>query len=121
MIEVAYNIEAHDIVIRQLQAQGQLIKRVIEYHGSKSVLELGLDWYVLQSHEIKLLAIDCNPDLISRLSVGKWLTMVFNNRNRPDIAFGRNERLIAAIFTTEGQLVYRSPGFDPDIYFSTNS
>lgn len=125
--EAAYKLEAQAIVVQEAQLNNRLKSRIAYYAGMEMRREEGLRWYFIhyQYHHhhgsmgyISVLSNDCNEDVLEQLRRGQQITIVEEpNVKRPDVAFGRPWNIVAAILVGS-EALYKSPGFDVDLYNS---
>ena len=116
----AYDIEGQPIVVAQAQRHGLLRPRTVHFDRIETATEMELEWYGLDTrefpwrHTMSFLSNECNPRVIKRLVKGAPLTVVdcpYVYGTRPDIAFGRQENIIAAVLAGR-RVLYQSIGFD---------
>ena len=105
----AYEPEGQAIGVMQAQAEGKLVSRVSINSRFRVIVEEGLSWVVINDE--KLLTLDCDLTLIPELALREITVISAPSQVRPDIAFGRQEHLVAAVLVGE-KVFYRSPGFN---------
>ncbi len=119
----AYEPEGQAIAAHQLQFHE--IRFHTEVYESRSTYnELGLKWHWLRfvppldpCSWVKILSIDTDQQLLRKLTRGQIVTVIDGGYSRPDIAFGRNEQIVAALLDSKRRPIYKSPGFDLESYF----
>ena len=120
-LRFAYNPEAQQIAVQEAQARGLLYEVARQVLPSKisKIAEAGLEWYVMWRNGGKLLSDDCDELLLRELKLHEGrvynLTFIVGD-HRPDVCFGRPDRVIAAVLTKDNRVVYRSPGFNLEAY-----
>lgn len=118
-LRFAYNPESQAIAVYQAQVNG-FLKRTMRNVWSweiRETAEAELKWYEIGG--MILCSDDCDKEIMDELvsDVGhlRRLTIISGNF-RPDVAFGRPGKIVAAVFTERGKVLYISPGFDLKAY-----
>lgn len=120
--QIAYNLESQAIVVDQEQISGILNQENVWVWPSEiqKVKEAELEWYFIGITQLKLFSGDCDEEVIEELLMskknGNRLIVITGVDSRPDVCFGRNERLVAAVLTDGKKIVYKSPDFDLETY-----
>jgi len=112
--KAAYEPEGQAIAIYQAQRDDELISNFAMVLGKRRYKEEDLSWINIPGVG-SFLEEDCYPG-IKHLKINQLVLKIHTNISRPDICFGREDHVIAAIFTKDNKLVYKSPGFDLDLY-----
>lgn len=111
-IAYAYNPEGQAIAVSKSQKTGRFLARGAWYAGIELKQEEGLSWITLLGHGTTLLAHDCNAAALEGVYLGTPITFIEDStRLRPDIAFGRQQQVVAAVLVGE-EVFYKSPGFN---------
>lgn len=117
--EVAYNLEAQEIVVAKAQQQGRLSDKTLIFERLEMRRELGHRWYLLYSilgSRVVLFGGDCDESVIEQLRRLKILREVSTRDNHPEATFGRKKEVaVAAVFLGE-QVLFKSPGFNLEAF-----
>lgn len=120
--QYAYELERQAGVIQQAQRSGRLFSKRFDLERIEQKDEAGQKWYVLQPRGNVLFSGDCDEEILSKLVLKKnVLTIIWGIERRPDVTFGRQEQVIAAVLTKDNRVAYKSPGFDLEAYMQGQS
>lgn len=122
-LKYAYDIEGQALAARTIQEKGELMQ-----HSSYSIYfdeiekynEAGCDWYVLPTGMV-LYAGDCNEDLMQTFIHNRTLNLqrlhiIETLITMPDVFWGKQRALVAAVLLDDERILYKSPGFNLEAY-----
>lgn len=113
---LVYELERQAGAVIEAQNKGRLSLTYVAFKSINRVEEGGQIWYIINSH-IKLYSGDCDEEIIQKLVPDEFLIDIYGLDYRPDVSFGREEMVVAAILRREdSRALYKSPEFDLETY-----
>ncbi|MBI2049424.1 hypothetical protein HYT32_00710 [Candidatus Roizmanbacteria bacterium] len=115
-LRFAYDIEGQAILVQKAQRQARLFIVRQTFQGMEEREEVGLKWYGLIPSSLELYSGDCDEKVLGSLSMNDPIVYISGDEVRSDFVFGRSRRVTAAVFTDDGKIVYKSPGFNLELW-----
>ena len=115
--QYAYDLERQAGAVVDAQRSGWLYSVPFVLERIEEREEAEQKWYCLGPRlGIKLFSVDCNEKILRGLKPNELLTLIRIIGLRPDICFGRQEFTVAAVLTSDREVIYKSPDFDLETY-----